>query len=153
MANARPRYHLAQFNVATMRFPLDRPEMKGFVDELERINRLADVSPGFVWRLQDTSGDSTAIRPLGERILLNMSTWESIDALHAYAYRSDHRKVFAARKQWFEQSPQRDLVLWWHPAETNPTVEEALVRLEQIRLFGPCAGAFDFKHRLPPPNG
>lgn len=147
-----PRYHLAQFNVAKMRFPLDHPEMKGFVEELERINRLAEESPGFVWRLKDDSGDSTSIRPLGDDILLNMSSWESIEALHAYTYRSDHRKVFAARKAWFETTPTRDLVLWWYPADTVPSVDEAIVRLEQIRLFGPCRDAFDFKHRMPPPG-
>jgi heme-degrading monooxygenase HmoA len=145
------RYHLAQFNVATMRFPLDHPEMREFVAQLDTINRLADESPGFVWRLQDTSGNSTAMRPMGERVLLTMSVWESIDALHAYTYRSDHRKLFAARKNWSEPTGQRDLVLWWTPAGEIPSVEEAQTRLEQIRLFGPCQGAFDFKHRVPPP--
>lgn len=145
------RYHLAQFNVATMRFPLDHPEMREFAAQIDSINRLADESPGFVWRLQDTSGNSTAMRPMGEHVLLNMSVWESIDALHAYTYRSEHRKLFAARKTWFEPSGQRDLVLWWTPAGEIPSVEEAQTRLEQIRLFGPCQGAFDFKHRVPPP--
>ncbi|MEQ8247958.1 MAG: DUF3291 domain-containing protein [Alphaproteobacteria bacterium] len=145
-------YHLAQFNVATMRHPLDHPTMQGFVAELDRINRLADVSPGFVWRLRDDSDNSTGLRPMGHKTLVNMSLWASIDALHDYTYRSDHRLVFAARKDWFETSTTRDLVLWWHPAGTTPTVQEAIVRLEQIRLFGPCAGAFNFKHRLGPPT-
>ena len=146
------KYHLAQFNVATMRHPLDDPEMQGFIDALDRINQLAGVSPGFVWRLQDNTGDSTGIRPMGATILLNMSLWKSVEALHAYTYKSDHRFVFAARKDWFEPSATRDLVMWWHPAGTIPTVEEARVRLEQIRLFGPCEGAFNFKHALPPPR-
>jgi hypothetical protein len=145
-------YHLAQFNVATMRHPLDHPEMQGFVEALDRINKLADKSPGFVWRLQDYTGDSTDIRPMGDTILLNMSLWESVEALHAYTYKSDHRFVFAARKEWFEPSTTRDLVLWWHPAGSIPSVEEAQVRLEQIRLFGPCEGAFNFKHALPAPD-
>lgn len=145
-------YHLAQFNVATMRYPLDHPEMRGFVDALDRINRLADVSPGFIWRLQDESGDSTDMRPVGDTVLINMSLWESVEALYAYTYKSDHRFLFAARKDWFEPSKTRDLVLWWHPAGSTPTVAEALVRLEQIRLFGPCKGAFNFKHAEPPPG-
>ncbi len=146
-----PGYHVAQFNVATMREPLDHPEMRGFVDQLERLNRLADASPGFVWRLQDASGDSTAMRPMGDTVLLNMSVWESIEALHAYTYRSDHAKAFAARKQWFIPSGARDLVLWWHPAGSIPTVDEARRRLDLIRAEGPCADAFDFKNRMPPP--
>ncbi len=135
-----------------MRYPLDHPAMQGFVEALDTINRLADVSPGFVWRLQDEKGDSTDIPPVGETVLINMSLWESVEALHAYTYKSEHRFLFAARKEWFEPSSTRDLVLWWHPAGSIPTVEEALVRLEQIRLFGPCEGAFTFKHALPPPG-
>ncbi len=145
-------YHLAQFNVARMRHALDHPEMQGFVEELDRINQLADVSPGFVWRLRDDTDNSTEMRPMGKTTLINMSLWESVEALHAYSYKSDHGIVFAARKSWFEPAATRDLVLWWHPAGSIPTVEEAIVRLEQIRLFGPCEGAFDFKHRLAAPG-
>jgi len=145
-------YHLAQFNVARMRHALDHPEMQGFVEQLDRINQLADVSPGFVWRLRDDTDTSTEMRPMGKTTLINMSLWESVEALHAYSYKSDHRIVFAARKNWFEPSSTRDLVLWWHPVGSIPSVEEAIVRLEQIRLFGPCEGAFDFKHRLVAPG-
>jgi len=145
-------HHIVQFNVATMRFPLDHPEMQGFVEQIERLNRLAEESEGFVWRLQDPSGDSTAMRPMGDTVLINMSMWESIDALHSYTYRSDHGKAFAARKLWFEPSNQRDLVLWWHPAGSTPTVTEAERRLALIRSEGPCAEAFDFKHRVAPPG-
>jgi Domain of unknown function (DUF3291) len=91
------RFHLAQANVATMRAALEDPIMEGFRSQLERINALADASPGFVWRLKTDAGNATDIRAYDdERILFNMSVWESIEALHAYVYRSDHAGPLAS---------------------------------------------------------
>lgn len=44
-------YELAQLNVASMKYPLDSPEMADFANNLDRINALAEASPGFAWRL------------------------------------------------------------------------------------------------------
>ncbi len=91
-------YHLAQLNIATMREPLESPSMADFVANLERINGLADASPGFVWRLKDDTGDAaTAIRPLGEDILVNMSVWESVESLHQFAFRTAHAEIMRRR--------------------------------------------------------
>ncbi len=104
--------HLAQFNMAKMLFPLEHPGMADFVARLEAINTLADDAPGFVWRLQDSSGDSTAMRPFGDdQLLVNMSVWESADALFEYAYKSAHAEVFRRRKSWFEVPTEPHLVL------------------------------------------
>ena len=71
-------YHLAQLNIARMREPLDHPIMADFVAALDRINAMADHSPGFVWRLQSEEGNATEYRPYeDERILVNMSVWDS----------------------------------------------------------------------------
>ncbi|MDH3740809.1 MAG: DUF3291 domain-containing protein, partial [Hyphomicrobiales bacterium] len=51
--------HLAQLNVGTMLYPQDDPRMAGFMDNLDRVNAIADRAPGFVWRLQDESGNAT----------------------------------------------------------------------------------------------
>ena len=56
------RYHLAQLNIAMLREPLESPGMADFVANLERINALAEASPGYLWRLQDEAGDATAKR-------------------------------------------------------------------------------------------
>ena len=80
-------YHLAQINIATLRYPLDHLEMASFVARLEEVNALADTAPGFVWRLQDESGDATAINAYADdNILINMSVWQSIDALFYFSY-------------------------------------------------------------------
>ena len=48
------RFQLAQLNIALMQDAIDSPLMADFVANLDRINVLAEQSPGFVWRLQTT---------------------------------------------------------------------------------------------------
>ncbi len=147
-------YHIAQYNIARMRAEIDDPIMAGFVARLDELNHLADRSPGFVWRLRDESDHATAIRVYEDPlIVVNMSTWESIDALHAYAYRSDHGPAYAGRHEWFEPMDGQTLVLWWVPASHEPTALEGKERLELLQRLGPTAEAFTMKQRFPPPGG
>jgi hypothetical protein len=143
-------YHLAQLNIAKMKFAIDDPELAGFVARLEDINALADDSPGFVWRLQTDDGDATSIDYFGADTLVNMSVWENIDSLHRYIYRTAHNEVMARRKQWFERMVEAYSVLWWVPIGSTPTLEEAARRLDSLRDHGPGAQAFTFKQVFPP---
>ncbi|REJ85146.1 MAG: DUF3291 domain-containing protein [Acidobacteria bacterium] len=147
--------HLAQFNVARLRAPLDDPSMRGFVDGLAPINALADGSPGFVWRLQDDSGDSTAERPYPDdpEVVITLSVWESVEAVREFVYRSHHVDYLRQRSSWFEPMQGYTLVLWWIPAGTLPTIEEAKQRLEKLRDTGPTPEAFTFRRAFPPPGG
>ena len=87
---------------------------------------IADASSGFVWRLQTDAGNATDIRAYeDELILFNMSVWESIEALHAYVYRSDHAGPLRARRQWFVPTAGPTVVLWWIPVGHLPTIEES----------------------------
>jgi len=138
-------YHLAQLNIAKMKFPIDAPELADFVARLEDINALADESPGFVWRLQTDDGDATAIDHFGPDSLINMSVWTDVDSLHNYVYRSAHNEVMALRKQWFDRMLEAYSVLWWIPAGTVPTIAQADERLQRLRQNGPGAEAFTFK--------
>src|SRR5919198_2764622 len=96
-------FHLAQVNIGRLRAPLDDPSMLGFVSQLDPINAIADRSPGFVWRLQTDEGTATAVRPFeDERLLINMSVWESLEALADFVYRSAHTPVMRRRREWFE---------------------------------------------------
>ena len=145
-------YHLAQINVARMRFPLDDARMSEFVDALEPIDALADAAPGFVWRLQDDQSDATSFRILGDdQLLVNLTLWESVEALKAFAYKTDHAAIFRRRAEWFERPDGAHLVLWWVPAGHIPTVVEAEARLELIRRDGPGPEAFTFGSVHPHP--
>jgi hypothetical protein len=146
-------YHVAQCNIGRVRAPLDSPQLAGFVAALEPVNRMADEAPGFVWRLQTEAGDATAIRAFeDDMLLLNMSVWESIEALAEFTYRTPHRDVMRRRRDWFERLADAYLVLWWVPAGTRPTVVEARARLEALRRDGPTLEAFTFRSPFPPPD-
>ncbi len=45
-------HHLSQVNISRMIAPLESPVMAEFVAKLDSINKLADNSPGFIWRLK-----------------------------------------------------------------------------------------------------
>jgi len=146
------RYELAQLNIATMKEPLDSPVMADFVANLDRINALAESSPGFVWRLQTEEGDATALRPLGDKVIVNMSVWESVEHLNQYVYRSDHAGILRRRRDWFERMSEAFFVLWWVKQGHRPTVAEAVARLEHLRAHGPTAEAFTFRVNFPAPD-
>lgn len=136
-----------------MRAPLDDPLMHGFVSRLDELNHLADRTPGFVWRLKDDSDHATSIRPYKDQmIVINMSIWESIEALHAFAYRSDHGPAYAARHEWFEPMEGPTLVLWWVPAGHEPDASRGKIRLELLRRRGPSPQAFTLKQRYTAPG-
>jgi len=144
-------FHLAQVNIGRVRAPLEDPIMKGFVDRLDELNAVADASPGFVWRLQTDAGNATYFRPYPEddRVLMNMSVWESIEALRSYVYRTGHAEMLKQRHEWFE--PMRlFLALWWVPAGHRPSVDEARQRLAHLEAHGPSQFAFTFRTIVEP---
>ena len=145
------KYHLAQVNVARMKAPLDSALMSGFVARLNEINALADRSPGFVWRLQTDAGNATYLRPYeDERILFNLSVWETVEALRTYAYQTAHAEVLRQRREWFDHFAGVSVALWWIPAGHIPRVDEAKKRLAHLEKHGPSQFAFGFKYVLQP---
>ena len=145
-------YQLAQLNIGRLLAPLESPTLADFVANLERINALAESSPGFVWRLKDDAGDATAIRPLGDDVIVNMSVWQDVTALKNYVYYSGHLDVMRRRREWFERLAEAYMVLWWVPTNHIPTVEEALQRLDMLRQKGPTIDAFTFRHPFDAPD-
>jgi hypothetical protein len=145
-------FHLAQLNVATLKAPLDSPQLADFVANLDRINALAEAAPGFVWRLQTEEGDATALRPFGDNVLVNMSVWRDAGSLSRYVYRSAHVEVMRRRREWFAQMAEAYVVLWWVPAGHIPTLDEAKQRLDLLRAAGPSPRAFTFRAAFPPPD-
>ena len=147
------RYQLAQVNVARLRAPLGSPELADFVAALDPINALADRAPGFVWRLQTEDGDATAIRIFDdERIIVNLSVWETVEALQAFVYGSRHAGVMRHRREWFQRLGEAHLALWWLPAGEAPTVLQARQRLEQLQLRHASPYAFTLQERFPAPE-
>jgi len=145
------RYHIAQVNIGRVRAPIGDPLMAGFVGRLDDLNALADHSPGFVWRLQTSEGNATYFRPYDDdRILMNMSVWESIDALRHYVYQTVHAELLRQRHEWFEKFTGTYTALWWVPAVHRPGIDEARKRLAHLEKHGPTEFAFTFKTTFQP---
>ena len=146
-------FHIAQFNVAKMVAPFDAPVMQGFLNALKPINMIADNSPGFVWRLQDDRGDATSIQAFeDEAMLVNMSVWESLDALKKFVYKSKHLDFLRNKENWFEPLPEPNLVLWWIEQGHTPTIAEGKRRLDLLGSDGPSPVAFTFSEPFPDPG-
>jgi hypothetical protein len=126
--------------------------MADFVARLVPINALAESSPGFVWRLQTAAGDATALRPYHDpAIIVNMSVWESPDALREFVYRSGHSEPLRRRMEWFDAMARPFQVMWWTPAGHTPTVVEAQARLAFLARHGDTEVAFSLSRLAPPP--
>jgi hypothetical protein len=144
-------WHLAQVNIGRTVAPLEDEQLRGFVEQLEPINALADAAPGFVWRLQTDDGDATALR-FGDDLLVNLSVWTSIEALADYVYRSAHVEVMRQRRKWFVPMREAFTCLWWVPAGTVATIADAEVRLAALVANGPSEFSFTFREPFAVPG-
>lgn len=147
-----PEYHLAQLNIASMKYTMESDEMSGFTANLDRINGLADDSPGFIWRLQSEEGNATEIRVFGENTLVNLSVWQDLEALRVFVYDTAHAAIMRRRREWFDRVNEAYMVLWWIPASHLPSLEEARSRLELLQENGASPDAFNFSQPFSPPG-
>jgi len=140
--------HLAQFNIARICYPLDDPRMAEFVDNVARVNALAEAIEGFVWRLQDASGNAMNMKVYDDsRILPNLTLWENVEALERFVWQTLHRRFYGRRAEWFERI-ETPLVMWFVPVGHRPTMAEGVERLEHLKVHGPNDYAFGWD-RLP----
>ena len=138
-------------NIGRLLAPVESPQIAEFVAALDPINRLADTSPGFVWRLQTAEGNATAIHSFDDELIIsNMSVWESIEALRAFVYTTAHTGIMRRRREWFETYVTSYMALWWVPAGHRPTIEEAKERLAALDRDGPTPFAFTFRQPFDP---
>jgi Domain of unknown function (DUF3291) len=146
-------WELAQVNIALPVAPLESEQLADFVAALDPINAIADDSPGFIWRLQTDAGDATGINGFGDdRLIVNLSVWQSLEALGDFVFRSGHVEVMRRRREWFERLATAYTALWWVPRGHRPSIAEAEDRLETLRRNGSTARAFTFREPHPPPD-
>jgi Domain of unknown function (DUF3291) len=135
--------HLAQLNIGRLRGTRNDPAMAGFFDNLDRINRMAERMPGFVWRLKDDSGNATNIPWVGDpAFAVNLSVWESVEALEKFVWQTAHTKVYNRKAEFFEKPASPHFVMWWIDEGHIPTLQEAKERLDHLTACGP--GEFSF---------
>ena len=140
-------HQLAQLNIGRIRYEISDARMAGFADNLQMVNRLAERTPGFVWRYIDESGNSTATRPYADpRVAINLSVWESVETLEHFVFNTVHRTFYERRAEWFEVLGRMHFVMWWVPAGHRPTLDEALERLKHLEAHGDSDQAFGWKY-------
>ena len=138
---------LVHANIALAKFPFDSQQMANFFEQVARINQIAYDTKGFIDEPELIDKGSC----FNEPHLLNVTRWQSIDALKDFTYRSDHATVMQARKQWFLPQEGAKYVLFWLPSSQCPTEEMIAKRIAKITHEGPTAQAFDFKTPYPTP--
>jgi uncharacterized protein DUF3291 len=139
-------HDLAQVNIMRLRAPLDSPELAAFVAALDPVNAIADQAPGFVWRLKTEEGNSTALRIFeDDTLVVNMSSWRSLEAMTDYVYRTAHTAIMRRRREFALAIVEAQVALWWVPEGHRPTIAEAEERLTHLRAHGPTPFAFGIK--------
>src|SRR5262245_19113977 len=98
-----PDHHLAQLNVARALDDLNSPRLADFVSALDRVNAVAERSPGFVWRLKDDgAANAIDIKVTDDaRFIVNMSVWETPAHLEHFVWSTIHKRVYARKSNWF----------------------------------------------------
>lgn len=148
------KFHIAEINIAKMKgVDINDPIMKEFVENLDCVNQIAEKSEGFVWRLKDENNNATSINPYNdERIIINVSVWESIETLENFMYRTFHSDFLKRRKEWFSAYGTAHTAMWWILAGNLPTVQEAVDKLDFLQKNGASPNSFDFRTKFPAPS-
>lgn len=149
---SKANFHIAEFNIARIHDSLEQELLSELLSENDRINKLADLAPGFVWRYQNAGIDGLGPRIFNDQnIILTFSVWESIEALSQFVYNGPHMKIMRKRKQWFRLL-ENYMVLWWIPADHIPNTDEAKERLRYLQIHGVTPKAFTFDKRFSAPE-
>ena len=141
-------WNVVHANIGRLRAPLDDPSMAGFADQMERINQLGWKEPGFVQHIMAASGSPRFYVFDDPSIVMNLTVWKSVEALHAFTYLGEHAEFYRRRREWFEPMDGPTLALWWIPTGYEPTPEEAIQRLALLADRGPTPLAFTFAARF-----
>ena len=139
--------------------PIDSPVLAEFMAALDEVNAQGESAPGFRWRLQTADGNATAVRAFGwdvgdsHGVIVNLTTWTSIQALGDFVFSGQHLQVMRRRRQWFQRAVEPMTALWWVPADYRPSTDEAEARVRHLRRHGPTPVAFTFRTPFPSPSG
>jgi hypothetical protein len=142
--------HLAQFNIARIRYPLDDPRMKEFVDNIDLVHRVADRIGGLVHRVQaEGEKDATSIVVFGDKTIVpNLTVWKDYDSLKKFVFQTMHKRFFDKKEQWFDNTKlgMPTNVMWYVNEGTIPTMQDGEKRLTSLANYGNSDWAFDWRY-------
>ena len=140
---------LAELNIGRLRYPVGDPRVADFIDNLGRVNAMAERMPGFVWRLVGDGSNDGAIdlRPYEDPMMaVNMSVWQRVEDLEQFVWNTAHKKFYARKTEWFELMTAHHFVMWFVPEGHIPTIAEAKGKLAHQEANGNSDAAFDWSH-------
>lgn len=140
--------HLAQVNIAKKLAPLHDPIMQDFINNVDKMNTIADSSPGFIWRMKNEDKDLGAQVFQDDSLVINISVWENLDALFSYTYKSGHIEVFKRKKEWFSKMKMLHMAFWYVSEGYEPTFQDAKARLDYLNKYGDSPYVFSFKNKF-----
>jgi hypothetical protein len=138
--------HLAELNIGYLKAPVGDPLVDDFMRNLDRINALAERSPGFVWRLKDEAGNATGIATPWPDAIANMSVWETPEQLEHFVWNTVHKQFYNRKAEWFKAMKSQHFVMWRVPEGHHPTLSEAKERLDHLDAHGNSDYAFGWSH-------
>ncbi|MGE0501928.1 MAG: DUF3291 domain-containing protein [Rhizobiaceae bacterium] len=140
--------HLAELNVARLKYPFEDPRVADFAANLDLVNGVAERSAGFVWRLVDDGGENAIdIRPFDDpAVITNLSVWDSAERLEHFVWNTVHKRFYARKTEWFALMEKQHFVMWWVDEGHRPSLEEAMARLDHLRAHGDTDVAFGWSH-------
>ena len=136
--------HLAELNIGKFKYPASDPRMAEFMNNLDRVNAIAERSPGFVWRLKGENNNATDFR-VGDDMAVNLSVWTDAKSLEDYVFKTVHVQFYRKRKAWFDLMEKPHRVMWWIEEGHLPSLDEAYARLQRYQAEGATAHAFGWK--------
>ena len=133
--------HLAELNIGKFKYPTTDARMAGFMDNLDRVNALAERSAGFVWRLKGDNNNATDFR-VGDDYAVNLSVWTDAKSLENYVFKTVHAQFYKRKAEWFDLMEKPHMVFWHVPEGHLPSLAEAMDRLENYEKNGATEAAF-----------
>ena len=139
--------NLAELNIAKFKYPLSDPRMADFVNNLDRVNALAERSAGFVWRLKGDNNNATDFR-VGDDYAVNLSVWTDAKSLENYVFKTVHAQIYRRGAEFFEKHVKPQMVFWRVVEGHQPSLTEAVERLEDLQINGPTDRAFGWAQMM-----
>lgn len=140
-------HFIAELNIARLKYDITDPRVADFVNNLNRVNAVAERSEGFVWRLEEDAGKGeTTVIMDDPRVIPNLSVWQDVVSLEKFVFQTVHRRIYARRAEWFGAMEKMHFVMWPVPAGHKPDLSEALGRLELLNTQGPSDDAFGWDY-------
>jgi len=142
--------HLAEFNFGTLNYPFDDPRIADFQDNIAMVNKVAERSDGFVWRIEDEEMEAVQLDshgPLAHRpnTASTLSVWVSPQSLYDFVEKTIHVRFLQRAHEWFEPNDRGHLVMWWVKEGEKPTVADAMDRWTRFKELGPGDHGFGAK--------